>query len=80
MKLLSMAKPATFLKLLWMMSLTKALKTKKSKFNAGYCPRHSFNTMKILNIEDDSEARDYVTAGHNIDSAMDGYEGLLLSK
>jgi len=36
--------------------------------------------MKILNIEDDSEARDYVTVGHNIDSAMDGYKGLLLSK
>jgi hypothetical protein len=36
--------------------------------------------MKILTIEDDSETRDYVTAGHNIDSARDGYEGLLLAK
>jgi two-component system OmpR family response regulator len=41
--------------------------------------------MKILIIEDDNETRDYVSAGlkeagHNVDSARDGYEGLLLSK
>ncbi len=41
--------------------------------------------MKILIIEDDIETRDYVTAGlkeagHTVDSANDGYEGLLLTK
>jgi len=41
--------------------------------------------MKILIIEDDNETRDYVSAGlkeagHTIDSARDGYEGLLLAK
>ncbi len=41
--------------------------------------------MKILIIEDDNETRDYVStglkeAGHSIDSARDGYEGLLLAK
>jgi two-component system OmpR family response regulator len=41
--------------------------------------------MKILIIEDDKETRDYVTAGlkeagHTVDSARDGYEGLLLAK
>jgi two-component system, OmpR family, response regulator len=41
--------------------------------------------MKILIIEDDNETRDYVSAGlkeagHNVDSARDGYEGLLLAK
>jgi two-component system, OmpR family, response regulator len=41
--------------------------------------------MKILMIEDDKETRDYVSAGlkevgHTIDSARDGYEGLLLAK
>jgi len=41
--------------------------------------------MKILIIEDDNETRDYVSAGlkeagHTIDSAKDGYEGLLLAK
>jgi two-component system OmpR family response regulator len=41
--------------------------------------------MKILIIEDDNETRDYVStglkeAGHNVDSASDGYEGLLLAK
>jgi two-component system, OmpR family, response regulator len=41
--------------------------------------------MKILIIEDDNETRDYVTAGlkeagHTVDSARDGYEGLLLAK
>jgi two-component system, OmpR family, response regulator len=47
--------------------------------------RLSFTTMKILIIEDDKETRDYVTAGlkeagHTVDSARDGYEGLLLAK
>jgi DNA-binding response OmpR family regulator len=46
---------------------------------------HAFDTMKILIIEDDNETRDYVSAGlkeagHTIDSAKDGYEGLLLAK
>jgi two-component system, OmpR family, response regulator len=41
--------------------------------------------MKILIIEDDKETRDYVMAGlketgHTVDSASDGYEGLLLAK
>ncbi|MDD5266471.1 MAG: response regulator transcription factor [Methylococcales bacterium] len=41
--------------------------------------------MKILIIEDDNETRDYLSmglkeAGHGIDSAKDGYEGLLLAK
>lgn len=41
--------------------------------------------MKILIIEDDSATREYVAtglkeAGHNVDSARDGYEGLLLAK
>ena len=41
--------------------------------------------MKILIIEDDTETRDYVSAGlkeagHTVDSARDGYEGLLLAK
>jgi two-component system OmpR family response regulator len=41
--------------------------------------------MKILIIEDDKETRDYVSAGlkeasHTIDSARDGFEGLLLAK
>jgi two-component system OmpR family response regulator len=41
--------------------------------------------MKILIIEDDNETRDYVStglkeAGHSIDSARDGYDGLLLAK
>jgi two-component system OmpR family response regulator len=41
--------------------------------------------MKILIIEDDNETRDYVSsglkeAGHVVDSAGDGYEGLLLAK
>jgi hypothetical protein len=36
--------------------------------------------MKILIIKDDSETREYVTAGHTIDSARDGYEGLLLAE
>lgn len=41
--------------------------------------------MKILIIEDDNETRDYVAAGlkeagHNVDSAKDGYEGLNLAK
>jgi len=36
--------------------------------------------MKILIIEDDIETREYVTAGHNIDSARDGYEGRLLAE
>jgi two-component system, OmpR family, response regulator len=41
--------------------------------------------MKILIIEDDNETRDYVSAGlkeagHSVDSARDGYEGLLLAK
>ncbi len=41
--------------------------------------------MKILIIEDDNETRDYVSAGlkeagHNVDPANDGYEGLLLAK
>jgi len=31
----TLAKPATFLKFLWVMSLTKVLKTRKSKFTAG---------------------------------------------
>lgn len=51
----------------------------------GNSPRHFFETMKILIIEDDNETRDYVSAGlkeagHNVDSARDGYEGLLLAK
>jgi two-component system OmpR family response regulator len=46
---------------------------------------HAFDTMKILIIEDDNETRDYVSAGlkeagHTIDSAKNGYEGLLLAK
>jgi two-component system OmpR family response regulator len=41
--------------------------------------------MKILIIEDDSATREYIAtglkeAGHNVDSARDGYEGLLLAK
>ncbi len=41
--------------------------------------------MKILIIEDDNETRDYVSAGlkeagHIVDPARDGYEGLLLAK
>ena len=41
--------------------------------------------MNILVIEDDNETRDYVSAGlkeagHNVDSARDGYEGLFLAK
>lgn len=41
--------------------------------------------MKILIIEDDRETRAYVymglkEAGHSVDSAQDGYEGLLLAK
>lgn len=41
--------------------------------------------MKILIIEDDKETRDYVSsglkqAGHTVDSAIDGYEGLLLAR
>jgi two-component system, OmpR family, response regulator len=41
--------------------------------------------MKILMIEDDTETREYVSAGlkeagHTIDSAKDGYEGLFLAK
>ena len=41
--------------------------------------------MKILIIEDDTQTRDYVStglkeAGHTVDSARDGYEGLLLAK
>jgi two-component system OmpR family response regulator len=44
-----------------------------------------YTAMKILMIEDDKETRDYVStglkeAGHNVDSARDGYEGLLLAK
>ena len=51
----------------------------------GNYSRHPFNTIKILIIEDDSETKDYVSAGlkeadHNIDSARDGYEGMLLAK
>ena len=80
MKLSSMAKPATFLKFLWMMSLTKAPKRERVSLMPGNCSRHSFNTMKILIIEDDIETREYVTAGHNIDSARDGYEGRLLAE
>ena len=49
-----------------------------------HCPAF-FDAMKILIIEDDKETRDHVStglkeAGHNIDSARDGYEGLLLAK
>lgn len=41
--------------------------------------------MKILIIEDDTKTQDYVAAGlkeagHTVDSARDGYEGLLLAK
>jgi two-component system OmpR family response regulator len=41
--------------------------------------------MKILIIEDDCQTRDYVVAGlkeagHNVDSAKDGYEGLMLAE
>jgi len=41
--------------------------------------------MKILLIEDDGQTRDYVAAGlketgHTVDSARDGYEGLLSAK
>ncbi|WP_333877945.1 response regulator transcription factor [Methylobacter sp.] len=41
--------------------------------------------MKILIIEDDHETGDYVSAGlkeagHNVDLAIDGYEGLLCAK
>jgi two-component system OmpR family response regulator len=41
--------------------------------------------MKILMIEDDSETRNYVSAGlkeagHMVDLAKDGYEGLLIAK
>ena len=41
--------------------------------------------MKILVIEDDNETRDYVSAGlkeagNNVDTARDGYEGLLIAK
>lgn len=41
--------------------------------------------MKILIIEDDTQTRDYVAAGlkeagHTIDSAKDGYEGLFLAQ
>ncbi|MGH8559114.1 MAG: response regulator transcription factor [Methylococcales bacterium] len=41
--------------------------------------------MKILIIEDDNQTRDYVSAGlketgHNVDSAKDGQEGLLLAR
>jgi len=41
--------------------------------------------MKILMIEDDSETRNYVSAGlkeagHTVDLAKDGYEGLLIAK
>jgi len=41
--------------------------------------------MKLLIIEDDNETRNYVSAGlkeagHSVDSARDGYEGLLLAK
>jgi len=51
----------------------------------GAIPRHSFDTMKILIIEDDKETRDYVSAGlkeagHTIDSARDGFEGCSLRK
>ena len=51
----------------------------------GSCSLAFFNTMKILIIEDDNETRGYVSAGlkeagHAIDSARDGYEGLLLAK
>ena len=51
----------------------------------GSCSLAFFNTMKILIIEDDNETRDYVSAGlkeagHNADSARDGYESLLLAK
>jgi two-component system OmpR family response regulator len=40
--------------------------------------------MKILIIEDDAQTRDYVTAGlkeagHTVDSAKEGYEGLFLA-
>ena len=40
--------------------------------------------MKLLIIEDDNQTRDYVSAGlkeagHTVDSARDGYEGLLLA-
>jgi len=51
----------------------------------GTFPRHFFDAMKILIIEDDRETRAYVSAGlkeagHSVDSAQDGYEGLLLAK
>jgi two-component system OmpR family response regulator len=41
--------------------------------------------MKLLLIEDDNETREYVStglkeAGHNVDLARDGYEGLLFAK
>jgi two-component system OmpR family response regulator len=67
------------------MSPAKALKKRKNNFNAGKQLPGYFYPMKILIIEDDKETRDYVStglkeAGHNIDSARDGYEGLLLAK
>ncbi len=48
-------------------------------------PWYTKDTMKILLIEDDRQTRDYVSAGlketgHTVDSAKDGYEGLLLAK
>jgi two-component system OmpR family response regulator len=44
-----------------------------------------FYPMKILIIEDDTQTRDYVVAGlreagHTVDAAKDGYEGLFLSQ
>jgi len=41
--------------------------------------------MKLLIIEDDTQTRDYVTAGlkeagHTVDTAKDGYEGLFLAQ
>ena len=64
--------------------LTKALKTKKTKhLSRGMSP--ALFVMKILIIEDDHQTRNYLAsglqeAGHSVDTAMDGHEGLLLAQ
>lgn len=52
--------------------------------NAGETPRH-FLFMKILIIEDDTQTRNYIVAGlqeagHTVDAAKDGQEGLFLAQ
>lgn len=68
----------------WKIRLIETLKTKEIAMPGKSAPAF-FLYMKILIIEDDTQTRDYVAAGlkeagHTVDSAKNGDEGLFLAK